>query len=42
MANPYPALRAAGTAKSPRIAKAKRSRKGLFTAVLVIARLHFR
>jgi len=42
MTDPYPALWVAGTAKSPRIAKAKRSRKGLFAAVLFIARLHFR
>jgi hypothetical protein len=45
MANPYPARWIAGTTKSPRVAKvakAKRLRKGLFAAVLFIARLHFR
>jgi hypothetical protein len=31
-----------GTAKSPRIAKAKPAEKGLSAAVLIIARLHFR
>jgi hypothetical protein len=42
MTDPYPALWVAGTAKSPRIAKAKPAGKRLFAAVLFIARLHFR
>ncbi|HSZ90780.1 MAG TPA: hypothetical protein VK822_15570 [Acetobacteraceae bacterium] len=42
MTDPYPALWVAGTAKSPRIAKAKRLRKVTVAAVLFIARLHFR
>jgi hypothetical protein len=42
MADPYPALWIAGTAKSRRVARAKRVRKGAVAAVLFIARLHFR
>jgi hypothetical protein len=45
MADPYPALWIAGTAKSQRVAKvarATRVRKGAVAAVLFIARLHFR
>jgi hypothetical protein len=40
MADPYPALLIAGTAKSPRVANAKQV--GIVAAVLFIARLHFR
>jgi hypothetical protein len=45
MADSYPALWIAGTAKSPstaNVAKPTRVRKGLVAAVLFIARLHFR
>jgi hypothetical protein len=45
MADPYPALQIAGTAKSPRdvkVAKTKPAEKGFVAAVLFIARLHFR
>jgi len=42
MVDPYPALWIAGTAKSPRVARAARVRKGAVAAVLFIARLHFR
>jgi hypothetical protein len=42
MADPYPALWIAGTAKPPRDARTTRVRKGAVAAVLFIARLHFR
>jgi hypothetical protein len=45
MADPYPALQIAGTAKSPRdvkVARTKPAGNGFVAAVLFIARLHFR